>query len=48
MLLDGEEESDGGEEPLTEEEAVELVRTEFDAEEFVADPDQGEAEEAAG
>jgi len=43
VLLDGEQ--DSAEEPkLSEDELVELMRTEFDAEEYLPEPDAGEAE----
>jgi DNA polymerase-3 subunit gamma/tau len=45
VLLDSDEDASPSDESrLTEEELIELVRTEFDAEEYVADPDDGEAE----
>jgi hypothetical protein len=44
VLLDGDEIETPAEAKLSEEELIELVRTEFDAEEYVAEPDDGEAE----
>ncbi|HLM30771.1 MAG TPA: DNA polymerase III subunit gamma/tau [Solirubrobacterales bacterium] len=45
VLLDSDDEAAAPvESSLTEEELIELVRTEFDAEEYMADPDDGEAE----
>jgi hypothetical protein len=46
VLLDGEEEGEAGgtEPPLSEEELIERLKTEFDAEEFEAE----EAKEAEG
>jgi hypothetical protein len=44
VLLDGDEIETPAEAKLSEEELIELVRTEFDAEEYVAEPEDGEAE----
>jgi DNA polymerase III subunit gamma/tau len=44
VLLDGDEIETPAEAKLSEEELIELVRTEFDAEEYLAEPDDGEAE----
>jgi DNA polymerase III subunit gamma/tau len=44
VLLEGDEIETPAEAKLSEEELIELVRTEFDAEEYVAEPDDGEAE----
>ncbi len=44
VLLEGDEVEIPAEARLSEEELIELVRSEFDAEEYVAEPDDGEAE----
>lgn len=44
VLLEGDEIETPAEAKLSEEELIELVRTEFDAEEYVAEPGDGEAE----
>ena len=44
VLLEGDEVETPTEAKLSEEELIELVRSEFDAEEYVAEPDDGEAE----
>ncbi len=44
VLLDSDQIETPAEAPLTEDELVELMRSEFDAEEYVAEPDHGEAE----
>jgi DNA polymerase III subunit gamma/tau len=45
VLLDSEADAPGGEAKLSEDELFELMRTEFDAEEYIPEPDQpGEAE----
>ena len=45
VLLDGEADTAAGERKLSEEELFELMRTEFDAEEYIPEPEQpGEAE----
>ena len=44
VLLEGDEVETPTEAKLSEEELIELVRSEFDAEEYVAEPEDGEAE----
>ncbi|HEX5955481.1 MAG TPA: hypothetical protein VFY37_06070, partial [Solirubrobacterales bacterium] len=44
VLLEGDEIETPAEAKLSEEELIELVRSEFDAEEYVAEPEDGEAE----
>ena len=44
VLLEGDEVETPSEAKLSEEELIELVRSEFDAEEYVAEPEDGEAE----
>ena len=44
VLLEGDEVETPAEAKLTEDELIELMRTEFDAEEYVAEPEDGEAE----
>ena len=47
VLLDTDETKPPAESPLSEEELVELMRTEFDAEEYLPEPDAGEDEAQA-
>ena len=44
VLLEGEEDAESDEPAMSEDELIEMVRSEFDAEEFVADPEQEERE----
>ena len=44
VLLEGDEIETPAEAKLSEEELIDLMRTEFDAEEYVAEPEHGEAE----
>ena len=44
VLLEGEEDAESDEPAMSEDELIEMVRSEFDAEEFVTDPEQEERE----
>ena len=44
VLLEGEEEAESDEPAMSEDELIEMVRSEFDAEEFVTDPEHEERE----
>jgi hypothetical protein len=44
VVVEDDDDETPAEAPLSEEELIELVRSEFDAEEYVAEPQRGEAE----